>query len=316
MLYFLFKSKYFPTNISFKKNNKNLNTENGGDKMCELFGVCSKDCIPINNYLHQFYKHCEQHPHGWGLALMRENQSLIEKEAIKASESKELEKLLEKPIIVNHAFAHIRLATMGCQNSFNCHPFSRSDNTGRTWTLIHNGTVFKCGLLNQYMSQQIGQTDSERILLHIIDEINEKQEQKSLLLNENELFNIIDNIISKLAKGNKLNLLLFNEDVVYAHSNYKNSLYYLNEDDKVFIATTPLSDEAWKEFPINRVISFKNGQLCKKGKVHNNEYEISQEDFEFIFEHVSPELKNTLLKSCGELNNAKECQCPYYKSGS
>lgn len=281
--------------------------------MCELFGVCSKECIPINNYLHQFYRHCEQHPHGWGLALMRENQSLLEKEAIKASESKELEKLLEKPIIVNHAFAHIRLATMGCQNSSNCHPFSRIDNTGRTWTLIHNGTVFQCGLLNQYISQQTGQTDSERILLHIINKINKEEEQQDDLLNEEQLFNIIEDIISQLSRGNKLNLILFSEDVVYAHSNFKKSLYYLKDNDSIFISTTPLSEEQWEEFPLNRVISFKNGELYKKGKVHENEYVMSPEDFDYIFEHITPELKNTLLKNCGELNHAKECQCPYYK---
>ncbi|MCR5529980.1 MAG: class II glutamine amidotransferase [Saccharofermentans sp.] len=43
--------------------------------------------------------------------------------------------------------------------------------TGRTWTLAHNGTIFEGDLLNRYYIQN-GTTDSERILLYLIDQID------------------------------------------------------------------------------------------------------------------------------------------------
>lgn len=274
--------------------------------MCELFGISSKRCIRINDYLDQFYSHCEQHPHGWGLAIMQQNQSVIEKQPVKACLSEELQKLLKNPIIVEHAFAHIRLATMGYMDSFNCHPFSKIDNAGRTWTLIHNGTIFKYEPLNRYISQQLGETDSERILLFIIDQINEAQDAKNAPLDEDECFNLIQGIIRDLSEGNKLNIMLFNGEFMYVHANYKKSLYYLKAHDSIFLSTRPLSDEKWEEFPINRVISLKNGEIHKRGSTHNYEYEITEEHFDYIIEHMSQEMKNKLIDQFGDLNYAKE----------
>ena len=276
--------------------------------MCELFGISSKRCIRINDYLNQFYSHCEQHPHGWGLAIMQQNQSIIEKQPVKACQSKELQNILKNPIIVEHAFAHIRLATMGYTDSFNCHPFTKIDNAGRTWTLIHNGTIFKYEPLNRYISNQLGETDSERILLFIIDKINEAQDYKNAPLDENECFHMIEGIIRDLSEGNKLNLMIFNGEFMYIHANYKKSLYSLKAHDSIFLSTKPLSNEKWEEFPINQVISLKNGEVYKRGKPHNHEYEITEENFNYILEHLDPELKNSLINKFGDLNYAKEYQ--------
>ena len=276
--------------------------------MCELFGVSSKRCVLINNYLNEFYSHSEEHPHGWGLAIMQENQSIIEKQPKKASESEELQNILSKPIIVEHAFAHIRLATMGYTDSFNCHPFSRIDNAGRTWTLVHNGTIFKYEALNQYITSQIGETDSERILLYIIDQINDLQDELERSLNPEECFQLLEEIITELAEGNKLNVMIFNGEFMYIHANYKNSLYYLEKDDTIFVSTRQLSTEEWNEFPINKLIGIKNSEVIYRGRTHNYEYIITEEHFNFILDHVSPDLKANLLNNFGDLNYAKEYQ--------
>lgn len=276
--------------------------------MCELFGVSSKRCVIINEYLKQFYSHCEEHPHGWGLAIMQENQSIIEKQPKKANESEELRNILSKPIIVEHAFAHIRLATMGYTDSFNCHPFSRIDNAGRTWTLVHNGTIFKYEALNKYISKQIGDTDSERVLLYIIDQINDLQDELERALNPDECFNLLEEITTELSEGNKLNLMIFNGEFMYIHANYKKSLYYLQKDDTIFISTTPLSAEEWKEFPINKLIGIKNSEIIFRGREHGYEYIVTEEHFNFILNHVSPDLKASLLNNFGDLNYANEYQ--------
>ena len=38
----------------------------------------------------------------------------------------------------------------------NCHPFTLQDATGRTWTLIHNGTLFHAPQLNSYTARRNG----------------------------------------------------------------------------------------------------------------------------------------------------------------
>lgn len=276
--------------------------------MCELFGVSSKRCVLINQYLEKFYSHCNEHPNGWGLAIMQANQSIIDKQPKKASESEELKNILSQPIIVEHAFAHIRLATMGYIDSFNCHPFLQRDNAGRTWTLIHNGTIFKYEALDKYISKQSGETDSERILLYIIDQINNYQDELERALNPDECFQLLEEIITELAEGNKLNIMIFNGEFMYIHANYKKSLYYLIKEDTIFVSTKPLSTEEWKEFPINKLIGIKNSEIIYRGKEHGNEYIITEEHLNFIINHVSPELKHDLLNNFGDLNYAKEYQ--------
>ena len=110
--------------------------------MCELLAISSEKPIKTNKYLKTFYKHSEHHPHGWGLALKDNKNYIIEKEPIKANDSIKLKEILEKDIITDNLIAHIRLATLGRIIIENCHPFSKKDNQGRTWLLMHNGTIF------------------------------------------------------------------------------------------------------------------------------------------------------------------------------
>ena len=139
--------------------------------MCELFAVNSKNKVKINDSLKEFYSHSVNHPHGWGLAIMDGKKVGIEKEPMQASKSHYLKERLKKSIEVKNAFAHIRYATIGNVEFKNCHPYSEEDNTGRRWTLIHNGTIFQYEPLNVYVKEQSGDTDSERILMHIINQI-------------------------------------------------------------------------------------------------------------------------------------------------
>lgn len=276
--------------------------------MCELFGVSSKKDVEINDYLKRFYSHCEEHPHGWGLAIMDKYQSFIEKQPVKASQSEELKDILSKQVTVTNAFAHIRLATMGYMDSFNCHPFSKMDNAGRTWTLIHNGTIFEYPELNKYVIKQLGETDSERILWYIVDEINDLQDELERKLKPEECFELLDGIIVKLSEGNKLNVMIFDGEYMYLHTNYRNSLYYLKTEDTLFITTRPLGDEGWRLIPFNRVIGIKDGELVFEGKKHNHEYFVTEEHFDFLMQNISPSLRENMKNSFGDLYYAKEYQ--------
>ena len=57
--------------------------------MCELFGVNSARPVTANDLLRDFFTHCEDHPQGWGIALLDHGVS-IEKEPKKATKSEYL----------------------------------------------------------------------------------------------------------------------------------------------------------------------------------------------------------------------------------
>ena len=90
----------------------------------------------------------------------------------------------------------------------NCHPFSLQDATGRTWTLIHNGTLFHAPQLNSYTARQRGETDSERALIRLVVKINEATQARGDALTPDDRFQVVETFVATLSFGNKLNLLI------------------------------------------------------------------------------------------------------------
>lgn len=254
--------------------------------MCELFGYCSQNGSVINEYLKAFYSHSNEHPHGWGLAGLEGNEATIEKEPIQATKSNYLKERLSQPIRTKNVFAHIRYATIGNVEYMNCHPYTKKDNHGRRWTEIHNGTIFDYPPLYKYVKLQDGDTDSERILLYLVDKINQA-EADNKKLNGRERFTIIDCIISNMAKGNKLNMIIYDGEYMYVHTNYKDSLYYLKKEKQIFFSTRPLNDEDWKPVPFTRLLAYKDGELVFEGTNHGNEYIDNEENMKLIYQIFS-----------------------------
>ncbi len=251
--------------------------------MCEIFGLSSQCDFIANDYLKTFYSHSSHHPHGWGLACISGSGALIEKESIQASESNYLRERLSQPIVSKILLAHIRYATIGNVEYKNCHPFTGRDNTGRRWTLIHNGTIFDYPQLNCYVKKQMGDTDSERVFLYFMDCLDKAQNQKCSKLAFEERFALFDEIISGMAEGNKLNLLFSDGKYLYAHTNCLGTLFYLTKDNSTIITTTPLSDEAWQPLPFTRLMAFYKGKLVKTGTNHGHEYIESPESMKLLY---------------------------------
>lgn len=254
--------------------------------MCELFGISANKKILLNTALKEFFSHSEEHPHGWGMAILDNNIS-IEKEPEKASRSKYLKYRLEVPVNSSRLFAHIRKATIGELNFNNCHPFVKSDDSGRKWTLAHNGTIFNSEILAEYQSLQEGNTDSERVLLYIIDKINEKLKENNGCLENEVRIEFVEKLIKKLAKGNKLNLLIYDEEYMYVHKNQEGTLYLKNNEDYTMFSTRPLDSDTWKNVPINRLMVYKDGKNIYTGKKHNHTYVFDEEHYKFLFVHYS-----------------------------
>ena len=254
--------------------------------MCEVFGYCGKEGYEINDYLKEFYSHSNAHPNGWGLACVDGNEAVIEKEPLQATKSNYLKERLTQSIISKNVLAHIRYATIGHVEYRNCHPYTKKDHQGRRWTEIHNGTIFDFPPLYKYVKLQKGDTDSERILLYLVDKINQAETNEKKLRGR-ERFTILDCIIGNMAKGNKLNIILFDGKYMYVHTNYKNSLYYLEKDRGIFFSTQPLSRENWKPVPFTRLMVYKEGKIIYEGKSHGNEYFDNEEDMKMIYQNYA-----------------------------
>ena len=76
--------------------------------MCELFGVCAAKSFRVNDLLQAFFSHSREHKHGWGLAVFRGGGVSLEKEPVKAEDSKYLRQRLSRPVEGASLFAHIR----------------------------------------------------------------------------------------------------------------------------------------------------------------------------------------------------------------
>lgn len=250
--------------------------------MCELFGVCSRRRIEVNGYLHTFYSHSERHCHGWGQALFYGDAVSLEKEPISANQSHYLKQRLRHPLLISNMIAHIRLASVGRMYYENSHPFVKHDNRGRCWTLAHNGTIFDFPRLDDFKPEQEGQTDSERVLYYLLDEINREQDRLYRALQPEERFQLLDRIIAALSVHNKLNLLLWDGEYMYVHTNYRDTLHQLQKDaDTILFSTLPLSDEDWQPVPFLQLQVYREGHLVYSGTHQSQEYFDPEKDYEY-----------------------------------
>lgn len=238
--------------------------------MCEVFGVSSPENLKLNELLREFFSHGDGHPDGWGLAFFYGNNEVsLEKQPINARNSLYLKSRLKAPIEADCMFAHIRLATKGSVEYENTHPFVNRDRFGRNWTLAHNGTIFESDVLDPMFYNQEGHTDSERILLYIIKRIDQTAGPE---LSAGDRFSLIDSIIREITPGNKVNLLLYDGELFYVHTNCKDSLHMRREGSGQIISTRPLDRKDWEPVPMTTLLAFRRGELVFTGCNHGNEF--------------------------------------------
>lgn len=233
--------------------------------MCELFGFTSAKNTDITGYLSTFFSHSTMHPHGWGMMYSDGGRQIV-REAVCASESVILPEIMKVLPAQKTALAHIRFATVGSIAEENCHPFTGVDNSGREWTLIHNGTVFNGRQPHRYSAVQTGNTDSERLFLALLDTVNERLSKS--VPTERERFALISDFIADSAPRNKLNLMIYDGELLYVHKNLKNTLSFKRLDEGIVFSTTPLDNGTWVPFPMAQVIAYKNGQEIYRGERH------------------------------------------------
>jgi glutamine amidotransferase len=163
------------------------------------------------------------------------------------------------------ALCHIRFKTHGPASAKNCHPFIKTDIRGVKWSLIHNGYIEDSPAVAALGTLQTGETDSERILLCIIETVNSFYEH-SYITDTNEflftLYSKIERVLNELSSLGKTNLVFTDNftNNMYVYMNHPRTLFFLNTDDGVHVSTTPLSNENWVPVEPYKLHIFNNGK--------------------------------------------------------
>lgn len=228
--------------------------------MCELLGFSAREPHDIRAQLRTFYTHSVQHPHGYGLMY----SGGVVKEPVRAADSDSLHRLVDGLSPQKILLGHIRFATVGSIRPENCHPFYGKDDTGRTWTMIHNGTIYSGRRLISALNRQVGDTDSERLFLFLIRCVNAVRPQSAA-----ERFALVDGLVRDIAPRNKLNLMIYDGELLYIHKNMEETMYYRQLGSGYLFATSPVDAEAWQEVPIAQVTAYRDGEQVFAGEVHD-----------------------------------------------
>lgn len=219
-------------------------------------------------YLHEFFSDSVRHPHGWGLAWREEDEVVLFKEPVTAVESAYLDFLLAMGKDTRQLVAHIRNATRGILSYANCHPFVGVDSSGRSWVVAHNGTMLAGERLEPYVELQQGQTDSERVMLYLIDRLNEAMARLGRALDAGERHGVLSRCMEELSAGNKLNLVFDDGEYTYAHTNtIQPTLYLQPGKDVVRICSRPIG-EGWEPMERCRLFAWRDGELKMASPSH------------------------------------------------
>ena len=188
------------------------------------------------------------------------------KERLKASGSKKLAEILDTIPPQKAVLGHIRYATVGRICTLNCHPFTAKDNKGRQWTLIHNGTIYTAARLVHTYKDRLGDTDSEAMFLYLLETINSKQSKKAL--SAKQRFTLIDRFVCEMSYRNKLNLMIYDGELLYVHKNMEDTMKYRRANGGYIVATRPVDGEIWQDVPTAQLIAFKDGEIVFEGEKH------------------------------------------------
>ena len=228
--------------------------------MCELLGFAGDKPTDLRETLRSVYAHSVRHPHGWGIM----HSGGIAREAVRAVDSEKLRRLIETLPPQQTLLGHIRFATVGSVRPENCHPFRGTDHSGRVWTMIHNGTIYSGKQLIRYLHTQTGDTDSERLFYFLLDSLNDAR-----AVTAKERFRVIERAVRQIAPRNKLNLMLWDGELLYVHKNMEDTLKYRVLNGGRLFATAPVDDGHWKNVPIAQLFAYRAGELVFRGEPHS-----------------------------------------------
>ena len=89
--------------------------------------------------------------------------------------------------------------------------------------------------------------------------------------------------------------MIYDGDLTYIHSNMRETLYYLKNEEGFLVASTPLTDdENWSEVELNKLFGLIDGNIIFESEEHDNEYVLTSEHEKVL---------EDFLKTLNEENN-------------
>lgn len=151
--------------------------------------------------------------------------------------------------------------------------------------------LFKDSMLEPYKHLCRGATDSEAVFYFILDAINRAIKAKGRSLTKEERIPIIEERITHLVQGNKMNLIFYDTEQMYVHTNMKGTLFYAQEGNTCSFMTVPVNDrQPWQQLPLNRLLVYRDGIRVYEGTDHQKEF----------FEEMGAPYIEALLKKIGK----------------
>jgi len=236
--------------------------------MCELFAVNFSSEISINKDLKAFFAHSDENAHGWGLAILQNENINIEKEPIRASCSGYLNSRLEQPLLTKQAMGHIRKASSSPLTYNNTHPWMIKDNYGVYYACMHNGIISHYKPIADKIKKGSKETDSYLFFELLIDQINKKQKKLQRVLNDSERLKAIEEVIQMAASDEHgyLNLMIYCQGVLYLYACKEEQIHFLEKEEGFEFVSKPINKENFQPVPCCKVFAYKNGQLYIQGK--------------------------------------------------
>jgi glutamine amidotransferase len=89
--------------------------------------------------------------------------------------------------------------------------------------------------------------------------------------------------VQTIVPGNKVNLLIYDGELFYAHKNERGTLHQKELEEGMLFSTQPLTQDGWKEFPQNQLMVYKDGDLVYAGKKHDHTYVHNEERMKLLY---------------------------------
>lgn len=235
--------------------------------MCELFGYTSNTLVEDETMLKRFFENSTVHRDGWGLYKESAGRTCLYRDSRPAYASSRFQWMLDHPEPARMAIGHIRYATTGSVCRKNVHPFQAVDPDGRLMTLAHNGGCPMCMELAPFTDRQMGTTDSERILLYIIDQLTKVRKTQSQPLTQKQRIRVIDDALSSLSGIGRINVILTDGELFFVRCNILDRLHMSRDAHTVYFSTRPLHANGlnWYDVPTGQTLVYQENRLIYQG---------------------------------------------------
>lgn len=213
--------------------------------MCRMFGVLAAQPVRVAELLRDAPRSLRQlsleHADGWGVATEAQGWSVHRSTdcAARCSRFDAVVESLQARLVI----AHVRKKTVGETSIVNTHPFRR----GR-FVFAHNGTVSTGTLRSSSarLGEIEGTTDSERLFAFLLTHIDEARDiERGVTTATREL--------RSMPTLGQASFLLSCGERLFAYR-LGRALYTMSRDGATFVASEPLTGEAWQEISDGRLL--------------------------------------------------------------